>query len=90
MIIKTNELMTKTEIKEDAQRRLLNDGAGAFLHLTEDVIDSLERQAKMYGQAFAEEHKMELRNAKTVIAEMDRQFERMKKFFLFEGFQSSH
>ena len=90
MIIKTNELMTRTEIKEEAQLRLLSDGAGAFLYLNEDVIDNLERQAQMYGQAFAEEHKMELRNAKTVIAEMDTQFERMKKFFLFEGFQSNH
>ena len=88
MIIKTNELMTKTEIKLDAQLRLLNDGAGAFLHLTEDYIDNLERKVKMYG--LTEEDKLELRNAQNVIAEMDRQFERMKKFFLFEGFQSSH
>ena len=90
MIIKTNELMTRTEIKEEAQLRLLNDGAGAFLHLTEDYIDNLEKRAEMYGQAFAEEHEMELRNAKAVIAEMYTQFERMKKFFLFEGFQSNH
>jgi len=34
--------MSKTEIKFDAQMRLLNDGAGAFLQLNEDVIDNLE------------------------------------------------
>ena len=89
-MILTTTLMTKTEIKEEAQLRLLNDGAGAFLHLTEDYIDNLEKRAEMYGQAFAEEHEMELRNTEAVIAEMYTQFERMKKFFLFEGFQSNH
>ena len=84
----TITLMTRTEIKEEAQRRLLNDGAGAFLHLTEDVIENLERRVKRNAQT--EEDKLELRNAQTVIAEMYTQFERMKKFFLFEGFQSNH
>jgi len=82
--------MTKTEIKEEAQRRLLNDGAGAFLHLTEDEIEPLERQVEVYGQALTDENEIELKNAKAIIAEMDTQFERMKKFFLFPGFQSSH
>jgi len=89
-MITTTLLMTKTEIKEEAQRLLLNDGAGAFLHLTEDVMERLEKQVEMFGQALTDGDEMELRNAQAVIAEMDKQFERMKKFFLFEGFQSNH
>jgi hypothetical protein len=84
------KLMNRTEIKEEAQRLLLNDGAGAFLHLNEDVMERLEKQVEMFGQALTDENEMELKNAQAVIAEMDTQFERMKKFFLFEGFQSTH
>ena len=86
----TTTLMTKTEIKEEAQRRLLNDGAGAFLHITEGEIENLERKVTMYGQTLTGEDETELKNAQAVLAEMDTQFERMKKFFLFEGFQSNH
>jgi hypothetical protein len=82
--------MTKTEIKEDAQRRLLNDGAGAFLFLTENWIENLERKVKVYGETLTGEQEMELRNANAIFAEMHWQFERMKKFFRFEGFQSNH
>ena len=83
-------LMTRTEIKEEAQRRLLNDGAGAFLQLNEDVIDNLTSRVEKYGQALTDEQEIELKNAQNVIAEMDTQFERMKKFFMIEGFQSNH
>ena len=86
----TTTLITKTEIKEEAQRRLLNDGAGAFLHLTEGVIENFEKRVEVYCQTLTDAEEMELRNAKAVIAEMYTQFERMKKFFLFEGFQSNH
>ena len=79
------KLMTKTEIKEQAQWQLLNNGAGAFLYLTEDTIERLERQEE-YGQPLTPENIIELENAKAIYAEMETQFERMKKFFLFEAF----
>ena len=82
--------MSKTEIKFDAQMRLLNDGAGAFLHLNEDVIDNLESRVEDYGQALTDEQEIELKNARAVIAEMDTQFERMQKFFNIENFNSSY
>jgi len=82
--------MSKTEIKFDAQMRLLNDGAGAFLQLNEDVIDNLESRVEDYGQALTDEQEIELKNARAVIAEMDTQFERMQKFFNIENFNSSH
>lgn len=85
----TSKLMTKTEIKEEAQRLLLNDGAGAFLHLTEDVMEPLEWQVKR-GAPLTAEYEMELKNAQALEAEMDKQFNRMKKFFLYESFWSTH
>ena len=82
--------MSKTEIKFDAQMRLLNDGAGAFLQLNEDVIDNLASRVEKYGQPLTDEQEIELKNAQNVIAEMDTQFERMKKFFMIENFRTSH
>ena len=79
-------LMTKTEIKERAQYMLLNDGAGAFIFINENCIEPLENDERI-GQEFDAN---ELENWKAVYAEMERQFDRMKKFFLFEGFQPSH
>ena len=68
----------------------MNDGAGAFLHLNEDVIDRLVKQVEEYGRPRTDGDEMELQNARAIIAEMDTQFERLKKFFLFPGFQSNH
>ena len=82
--------MSKTEIKFDAQMRLLNDGAAAFLHLNEDVIDRLEKQVETYGMPRTDGDEIELKNARAVIAEMRTQFERMQKFFNIENFNSSH
>ena len=86
------KLMTKTEIKEQAQLNLLNDGAGAFLYLSEDTIDNLEKKMVpgSYGYPPTPEQITELENAKAIYTEMETQFERMKKFFLFESFTSSH
>jgi len=86
------KLMTKTEIKEQAQWKLLNNGAGAFLYLSEDTIDNLEKRMVpgSYGYPPTPEQITELENAKAIYAEMETQFERMKKFFLFEAFQGSH
>ena len=85
-------LMTKTEIKEQAQWQLLNNGDGAFLYLQEDTIERLEQKQKpgSYGYPPTPEDIIELENAKSIYAEMETQFERMKKFFLFEAFQGSH
>ena len=86
------KLMTKTEIKEQAQWQLLNNGAGAFLHLTEDAIEPIEQTMVpgSYGYPPTPEQITELENAKAIYAEMETQFERMKKFFLFEAFISNH
>ena len=84
------KLMNRTEIKEEAQRLLLNDGAGAFTFVNEIYIDPLERKETSYGEPLTDEDQMELRNYQAVLVEMDTQFERMKKFFLFEEFQSTH
>ena len=81
-MINTTRPMTRIEIKEEAQARILNDGAGAFLHLTEDHIDP--------GPWGATAETLELANAQAVMAEMDKQFDRLKKFFLFESFRSTH
>ena len=37
------DLMTKQEIKDQAQLNLLNDGAGAFLFVMENNIEPLEK-----------------------------------------------
>ena len=86
------KLMTKTEIKEQAQLNLLNDGAGAFLYLNENLIEPLESKMMpgAYGYPPTPEDIIELENSKAIYAEMDTQFERMKKFFLFESFTSNH
>jgi len=86
------KLMTKTEIKEQAQWQLLNNGAGAFLYLTEDTIEPIEKTMVpgSYGYPPTPEQITELENAKAIYAEMETQFERMKKFFLFEAFQGNH
>ena len=86
------KLMTKTEIKEQAQWQLLNNGAGAFLYLTEDTIERIENKLVpgSYGYPPTPEDIIELENAKAIYAEMETQFERIKKFFLFEAFQGSH
>ena len=83
-------IMTKAQIKFDAQMRLLNDGAAAFLHLNEDVIDRLEKQVETYGKRRTDGDEIELKNARAVIAEMRTQFERMQKFFNIVNFSSSH
>ena len=83
------KLMTKTEIKEQAQWQLLNNGAGAFLYLQEDRIEPMEQRVSR-GYSPTPEDIIELENTKAIYAEMETQFERMKKFFLFEAFQGSH
>jgi len=83
------KLMTKTEIKEQAQWQLLNNGAGAFLYLQEDRIEPMEQRVSR-GYSPTPEDIIELENTKAIYAEMETQFERMKKFFLFESFISNH
>ena len=83
------KLMTKTEIKEQAQWQLLNNGAGAFLYLIEDRIEPLEKKGSR-GYPTTPEDTIELANSKAIYAEMETQFERVKKFFLFESFTSNH
>tara|TARA_R110000824_G_scaffold104469_2_gene247997 strand:- start:2233 stop:2496 length:264 start_codon:yes stop_codon:yes gene_type:complete len=87
-MIRTDKLMTKTEIKFDAQMRLLDNGDGAFLAVEEDYIESLERRGEE-GMATAADA-IELANAKNVLAEMQIQFGRMMKLFGFTEFQGSH
>ena len=81
------KLMNKTEIKDRAQLNLLNDGAGAFLFSMENNIEALERQRDVYKMEIDEN---ELTNEKAIYAEMEKQFDRMKKFFGWESFQGSH
>ena len=80
------DLMTKTEIKQQAQYFILDNGDGAFIWVREDCVEPLETD-KRIGREFDEN---ELANWKAIYAEMERQFDRMKKFFLYEGFQGSH
>ena len=81
--------MNKTEVKFQAQMKLLNDGAGAFLYIQEDSIERIEgMQAR--GMEIHQEDTIELENSKAILAEMHIQFERMKRFFLFTEFQSNH
>ena len=89
MMINTTRPMTRIEIKEEAQARILNDGAGAFLYLTEDHIDTVTRRTTA-GILESQPDPLELANAQAVMAEMDKQFDRLKKFFLFESFRSTH
>ena len=87
-MIRTDQLMTKTEIKTAAQMALLDNGDGAFLSIEEDYIENLERRNER-GMATAEDA-IELANAKSVLAEMQIQFGRMMKLFGFTEFQGSH
>ena len=80
------KLMTRQEIKDRAQMNLLNDGAGAFLFEMENNIEPLETWQKR-GEEIDEN---ELANYKAVYAEMEKQFDRMKKFFGWAYFVSSH
>ena len=87
-MIRTDQLMTKTEIKTAAQMALLDNGDGAFLSIEEYSIENLERRNER-GMATAEDA-IELANAKSVLAEMQIQFGRMMKLFGFTEFQGSH
>ena len=87
-MIRTDQLMTKTEIKTAAQMALLDNGDGAFLSIEEYYIENLERRNER-GMATAEDA-IELANAKSVLAEMQIQFGRMMKLFGFTEFQGSH
>ena len=80
------KLMTKQEIKDEAQYHLLNDGSGSFIFVNENNIEPLETWKKL-GEEIDEN---ELANHKAVYAEMEKQFDRMKKFFNWETFQGSH
>ena len=80
-------LMTKQEIKDQAQSLLLNDGAGAFIFVHENCIEPLERDRDSYKMEIDEN---ELANWKAVDVEMEKQFDRMIKFFGFVSFNSSH
>jgi hypothetical protein len=86
------KLMNKTEIKDIAQWNLLNDGTGAFLRVLENDIERLEQtiQHGRFDGPATEEDRIELQNEWAVYHEMEVQFDRMKKFFLYEGFQGSH
>ena len=80
-------LMTKQEIKDRAQIHLLNDGAGAFIFVMENNIESLEFRRDKLEQAIDEN---ELANEKAIYAEMRKQFDRIVKFFGFASFTSHH
>ena len=79
-------LMSKQEIKDLAQLNLLNDGCGAFTFSLENNIEPLESRLRR-GEAIDEN---ELANEKAIYAEMEKQFDRMKKFFGWDSFQGSH
>ena len=81
------DLMTKTEIKDRAQLNLLDRGAGAFTWELEVNIEPLEQYRDVYHEEIDEN---ELANCKAVYAEMEKQFDRMKKFFGWASFQGSH
>jgi len=80
-------LMTKTEIKDRAQLNLLAEGSGAFLFQIENNIEPLEKQRDIYKMEIDEN---ELANLKAIYAEMEKQFDRMKKFFGWASFQGSN
>ncbi len=80
------DLMTKQEIKDQAQLNLLNDGAGAFLFVMENNIEPLEKWQR-WGEEIDEN---ELANGKAIYSEMEKQFDRMKKFFGWASFQGNH
>jgi len=80
-------LMSKQEIKDQAQSMLLDSGAGAFTFVKENNIEPLEHRRDKMGEAIDEN---ELTNEKAVYAEMEKQFDRMVKFFGFVSFSSSH
>ena len=80
------DLMTKQEIKDQAQLNLLNDGAGAFLFVMENNIEPLEKWQR-WGEKIDEN---ELANGKAIYSEMEKQFDRMKKFFGWASFQGNH
>ena len=79
-------LMSKQEIKDQAQLNLLNDGCGAFTFSLENNIEPLETWQRL-GEEIDEN---ELANEKAIYAEMEKQFDRMKKFFGWDSFQGSH
>ena len=79
-------LMSKQEIKDQAQLNLLNDGCGAFTFSLENNIEPLETWQRL-GEEIDEN---ELANAKAIYAEMEKQFDRMKKFLGWPSFQGSH
>ena len=80
------DLMTKQEIKDQAQLNLLNDGAGAFIFVMENNIEPLEKWQR-WGEEIDEN---ELANGKAIYSEMEKQFDRMKKFFGWASFQGNH
>ena len=80
------DLMTKQEIKDQAQLNLLNDGAGAFLFVMENNIEPLAKWQR-WGEEIDEN---ELANGKAIYSEMEKQFDRMKKFFGWASFQGNH
>ena len=80
------DLMTKQENKDQAQLNLLNDGAGAFLFVMENNIEPLEKWQR-WGEEIDEN---ELANGKAIYSEMEKQFDRMKKFFGWASFQGNH
>ena len=80
------KLMTKQEIKDQAQLNLLNDGDGAFLFSMENNIQPMEDAIKNEAP-WAD--KNALTNEKAIYAEMEKQFDRMKKFFGWESFQGN-
>ena len=87
-MIRTDQLMTKTEIKLEAQLRLLDNGDGGFVSLEENHIERIEQSQRM-GIENAEDI-IEKTNAESVLAEMQIQFGRMMKLFGFVEFQGSH
>ena len=87
-MIRTDQLMTKTEIKLEAQLRLLDNGDGAFLHIEEDYIERAEQLRRM--DRATDQDIIEETNAKNTLAEMQIQFGRMMKLFGFTEFQGSH
>jgi hypothetical protein len=78
--------MTKQEIKDQAQLNLLNDGAGAFLFVMENNIEPLEK----WQRGGEEIDENELANEKAIYSEMEKQFDRMKKFLGWASFQGNH
>ena len=81
------DLMTKTEIKDRAQLNLLDRGAGAFTWELEVNIEPLEQYRDVYNEEIDEN---ELANFKAVYAEMEKQFDRMKKFLGWASFSGSN